>query len=418
MKAALLEAPHKMTVGAQPDPEMGPGEVLVEVAASAICGTDVSIWAGKMPANIPLIPGHECTGTVAALGAGAARLKKGDRVVLNPVTACGVCHYCLRGLTNLCLNGGLRGREVPGTFAELIAVKETEAYKIPDSVSFAAATNFVGLYTVVYSQRKAPRIPGGSVAVIGQGSSGLLHTQLAKVSGAASVIAITRSKWKLEMALKMGADEIVPAGETDPLLSGATFPITLLPDVAQYVAQFVPASYLVSGFQGIFLRGESLRDIWPSAAALAITLVVGLFLSRQLFRWDKEEKIRPAAKLWLLAVLAPFFLLGSYHIYSREHIRKAETLWRSLQRSEKLLIRDARIFTGDGRVIESGSVLIEKVFEIRGMGLLGLEAIISRDYMVFMGILALTSLLSMIGRILSDFCYVLIDPRISFTSEQ
>ena len=143
------------------------------------------------------------------------------------------------------------------------------------------------------------------------------------------------------------------------LLSGATFPITLLPEAAQYVAQFVPASYLVTGFQGIFLRGESLRDIWPSAAALAITLVVGLFLSRQLFRWDKEEKIRQAAKLWVLAVLAPFFLLGSYHIYSREHIKKAEALWRSLQRSEKLLIRDARIFTGDGRVIESGSVLIE-----------------------------------------------------------
>ena len=217
MKAALLEAPHKMTVGAQPDPEMGAGEVIVEVATSAICGTDVSIWAGKMPANIPVIPGHECTGTVARLGEGVTRLKAGDRVVLDPVTACGVCHYCLRGLTNLCLSGGLRGREVPGTFAELVAVKETEAYKIPDNVGFAAATNFVGLYTVVYSQRKAPHIPGGSVAVLGQGSSGLLHTQLAKASGAAQVIAVTRSKWKLEIAQKLGADEIIPAGEADPV---------------------------------------------------------------------------------------------------------------------------------------------------------------------------------------------------------
>ena len=152
------------------------------------------------------------------------------------------------------------------------------------------------------------------------------------------------------------------------LLSGATFPITLLPEVVQYIAQFVPASYLVTGFQGIFLRGESLAEIWPSAVALLITLLVGLFLSRQLFRWDKEEKIRPAAKLWVLAVLAPFLFLGSYQIYSREHMKKSETLWRSLRRSEKLLVRDARIFTGDGRVIESGSVLIEngkigRVFE-------------------------------------------------------
>jgi 2-desacetyl-2-hydroxyethyl bacteriochlorophyllide A dehydrogenase len=217
MKAALLEAPHKMSVGAQPDPSLAPGHVLVQVATSAICGTDVSIWAGKMPANIPVIPGHECTGTVVEIGTDVTRLKVGDRVVLNPVTSCGVCHYCLRGLTNLCLNGGLRGREVPGTFAEYVAVKETEAYQIPDNVSFAAATNFVGLYTVVYSQRKAPYIPGGKVAVIGQGSSGLLHTQLAKVSGASSVIAITRSKWKLEMAKRLGADEIVPAGEEDPV---------------------------------------------------------------------------------------------------------------------------------------------------------------------------------------------------------
>ena len=68
------------------------------------------------------------------------------------------------------------------------------------------------------------------------------------------------------------------------------------------------------------MRGESLRDIWASAAALAITLVVGLFLSRQLFRWDKEEKIRQAAKLWVLAVLAPFFLLGELpHLQPRTH---------------------------------------------------------------------------------------------------
>jgi len=216
MKAALLEAPLKITIGSKLDPEPAMGEVLVEVAASAICGTDVSIWAGKMPANIPIIPGHECTGTVVSLGERVTRLKEGDRVVLNPVTACGVCHFCMRGLTNLCLNGGLRGREVPGTFAELIAVKETEAYRIPNNISFAAATNFVGLYTVVYSQRKAPYIPGGSVAVLGQGSSGLLHTQLAKVSGAAQVIAVTRSQWKLEMAQRLGADEIISAVEIDP----------------------------------------------------------------------------------------------------------------------------------------------------------------------------------------------------------
>ena len=217
MKAALLEKARVMSVGEQPDPEPPADHALVRVAASAICGTDVSIWAGKMPARIPLIPGHECAGVVERAGADVTRLKVGDRVVLNPLSSCGTCFYCARGLTNVCLNGGLRGREAPGTFAEYVAVRETEAFPFPERVSFAAATNFVGLYTVVYSQRKAPYIPGGRVAVLGQGSSGLLHTQLAKASGAERVIAVTRSRWKLEMARKLGADEIVAAGETDPV---------------------------------------------------------------------------------------------------------------------------------------------------------------------------------------------------------
>ena len=217
MKAALLEKTRVMSVGDQPDPGLPADHALVRVATSAICGTDVSIWAGKMPARIPLIPGHECTGTVEQVGESVTRLKVGDRVVLNPLSSCGTCFYCVRGLTNICLHGGLRGREVPGTFAEYIAVRETEAFAFPEQVSFAAATNFVGLYTVVYSQRKAPYIAGSRVAVLGQGSSGLLHTQLAKVSGASSVIAVTRSKWKLEVAKEMGADEIVPAGEVDPV---------------------------------------------------------------------------------------------------------------------------------------------------------------------------------------------------------
>ncbi len=217
MKAALLEAPRRMTVGSQPDPALPAGHILVRAAVTAICGTDVSIWAGKMPSRMPLIPGHECTGVVEDTGEGVSLLKKGDRVVLNPLVSCGKCRYCQRGLINLCLNGGLRGRELPGTFAEYTVVHETDAFIIPENVSFGGATNFVGLATVVYSQRKAPYIPGGSVAILGQGSTGLLHTQLAKASGAASVIAVTRSRWKLEMAQKMGADHIVPAGEGSPV---------------------------------------------------------------------------------------------------------------------------------------------------------------------------------------------------------
>ncbi|MCI0423583.1 MAG: amidohydrolase family protein [Acidobacteria bacterium] len=143
-------------------------------------------------------------------------------------------------------------------------------------------------------------------------------------------------------------------------LSGATFPITLLPEWAQLISQFMPASYLVTGFQGIFFRNEPFTANASPLLALLATLLLGTFLSVQLFRWEKDEKIRPSARLWVLVVLLPFIVLGSYQAYSREHLRKARLLMRDLERSGTFLIRGARIFVGDGRVIESGGVLVKK----------------------------------------------------------
>jgi len=116
-------------------------------------------------------------------------------------------------------------------------------------------------------------------------------------------------------------------------LSGATFPITILPEWAQLVSQFMPASYLVTGFQGIFFRNEPFSANWPSLLALLATLLLGTFLSMQLFRWEKDEKIRTSARLWVLVALLPFLVLGSYQAYSREHLRKARLLMRDLERS-------------------------------------------------------------------------------------
>jgi len=175
------------------------------------------------------------------------------------------------------------------------------------------------------------------------------------------------------------------------LLSGATFPITMLPKAAQAASQFLPASYLVTGFQGIFLRGESLRENWTSALALTLTLALGIFLSSQLFRWEKDEKIRPAAKAWLLAVMAPFLLLGGYDLFRGGQIQKAEILWREIQRSENLLIRNARIFTGT-RLIPSGAVLIREgriaeVFDEPEPGVKGVQIIEAAGKTVLPGLI-------------------------------
>ncbi len=149
-------------------------------------------------------------------------------------------------------------------------------------------------------------------------------------------------------------------------LSGATIPSAILPKWAQTVAEFMPAAYLVSGFQGIFFRDQTILDSGPAVGALVLSIVLGMFLAMQLFRWEKEEKIQPRKKLWVLAVLGPFLAMGCYRAYSKEHIGQNEALFRDLQRSGTFLIRNTRIFVGDGSVIENGSVLVRdgKIDEI------------------------------------------------------
>jgi len=143
-------------------------------------------------------------------------------------------------------------------------------------------------------------------------------------------------------------------------LSGATFPSWLFPDWLLVLTQFLPATYLVSGLQGMMLRSETLAANAPAAGALLITIVVGLFISYKLFRWEKEEKIRPAAKLWISAVMIPFLTLGAWEMRTRQNVLKTKILNREMARSESYLVRGARIFVGDGRVIETGAILIRK----------------------------------------------------------
>ena len=142
-------------------------------------------------------------------------------------------------------------------------------------------------------------------------------------------------------------------------LSGATFPTTILPAWGQIVGQFLPATYLVTGFQSVFLRRETLAQNGPAVAALIVTMILATFISIQIFRWEKEEKLRPAARFWVLAVLSPFVVMGCYQAYSKEQSKKANLLWRELMRSDQFLIRGARIFVGPGKVIESGAVLVK-----------------------------------------------------------
>jgi len=141
-------------------------------------------------------------------------------------------------------------------------------------------------------------------------------------------------------------------------LSGTTFPVSMFPNWLVVATQFIPSTWLVTGMQGMMLRNETLAANWQAVGAMLLTAAVGLFLAVKLFRWEKEEKVRPAAKLWVFAVLLPFVLLGSWQVYAKDNVRKTKMVERDLARSRTMLIRGARIFVGDGKVIENGGVLV------------------------------------------------------------
>jgi len=151
-------------------------------------------------------------------------------------------------------------------------------------------------------------------------------------------------------------------------LGGVAFPMSMMPGWMQTLSTFLPSSYLVVGVQSIVTEQQSIVAVWKAVTALAVTLVIGVFVASRLFRWEKDEKLKPAAKLWVAGVLLPFVALGFYQFRSNEQLVRNRVQWRALQRDDTFLIRNAKIFIGDGRVIESGSVLVrrgkvEQIFE-------------------------------------------------------
>ncbi len=142
-------------------------------------------------------------------------------------------------------------------------------------------------------------------------------------------------------------------------LSGTTFPINALPKWIQKVAQFMPATYLKAGMESMIQNGESIAANAKSAVALIATLVVGFILSFNLFRWDKDDRLQPRAKMWIVAVLAPFLLLGVWETQAGTNTVRQAIAFRQLQRSHNWRIHEARVFIGDGKILERADVYMK-----------------------------------------------------------
>jgi L-iditol 2-dehydrogenase len=210
MKATVLRSPRETGLEEVSRPEPGPGEVLVRITHGGICGTDLKIYEGSIPVRHPLILGHEMAGVVVEQVEG--RTLVGERVVVDPVLFCGTCYYCQSGLTNLCPNCGLLGRDRNGGFAEYAVVPQSHVYVLPESIDNVEAALIQVVTTCMHAQRRVEITKEQSVAVVGLGVTGQAHVQLAKIRGAHPVIGVTRSAWKRRLAEQLGADVALPSG--------------------------------------------------------------------------------------------------------------------------------------------------------------------------------------------------------------
>ena len=215
MKAAVLSGKETIQIEDRPVPEIQAGEVLVEVKACGICGTDIhAVFSGDFY-PMGTVFGHECAGIVAAVGADASGVQIGDRVVVAPAPPCGVCVHCRNGRDNLCANhlegdiGSTPDR--PGACAEFIRIPQPDRMirPLPDSMSFEQGALVEPLSVAFHSVRQSRIKPGDAAVVLGAGPIGLGVVQFLRISGAGRIIVVEISAERAEMARRFGADETI-----------------------------------------------------------------------------------------------------------------------------------------------------------------------------------------------------------------
>lgn len=213
MRAARFHgAGNPVKVEEVPKPQPGEGEVLVEVKACGVCGSDIHFLEGMpVPGGLPITLGHEPSGVVAEVGQGVSDWSVGDRVALTLGDGCGKCHACLSDHPSACPSLTAPGLHIDGAFADYCLVPSTTLVRVPENVSFAAAAVATDCVATPYHALKcrAQLREGESVAVIGAGGLGTQAVALAKVLGAGTVVVADPSEAARARAIQVGADEAV-----------------------------------------------------------------------------------------------------------------------------------------------------------------------------------------------------------------
>jgi len=218
MRVLMYYSNNDVRVEEVPVPRIGPGEILMKVISSGICGSDVMEWYRRD--KVPLVLGHEVAGQVVEVGKGVEKFRPGDRIAATHHVPCNTCHYCLSGHHTMCETLLKGTRFYPGGFAEYIRIPpinvDRGVFPIPDGISFDQASFMEPLGCVARGQRNAGLRPGQSVLVRGRGISGLLHVALARAMGAGVVIAADTIGYRIEKAKEMGAHLATMADQSLP----------------------------------------------------------------------------------------------------------------------------------------------------------------------------------------------------------
>ncbi len=192
--------------------ELGPGQVLVEIALCGVCGTDVHILDGEFPMyNPPRVLGHEFSGVVRALGSDVTRVSVGDRVAVDPSLPCGVCFFCHESLPYMCADR----TSFHGGFGEYTIAPAGAVFPLPAGVSLEAAALSEPLSCCVHTINRAQLRQGDRVAIVGAGIIGLLLLQLARRAGASRIMVSDPAPHRRETAVRLGADVAVDPMSTD-----------------------------------------------------------------------------------------------------------------------------------------------------------------------------------------------------------
>ncbi|HET6859990.1 MAG TPA: zinc-dependent alcohol dehydrogenase family protein [Streptomyces sp.] len=204
MRAAIVEAPGKVSVTTVPDPTPGPRDVVVSVASCGLCGTDLHILQGEFAPSLPLVPGHEFAGEIVGIGADVTELAVGDRVAVDPSLHCHECRYCRSGRGNLCDRWAAIGVTVQGGAAEFAVAPVANCVRLPESVDVRDAALIEPLSCAVRGYDVLRGNLGAEVLIYGSGTMGLMMLELAKRTGAAGVDVLDINPERLATADLLG----------------------------------------------------------------------------------------------------------------------------------------------------------------------------------------------------------------------